>query len=232
MSARAVIFDFDNTIMNMDTKIYLKHNKKDKLLSLTTKEYAKLKHTIGNSGPLLKYSLYNSSFKEFESCGNKNYFLEGICNAINLPHKKWKAFYFEYFLEMLSSQKSAENVYILSARAHSKEDFISGARILKSYVKKKYGKKIHLPRRENLFFVGDKRKIALAKAAVIESIVRKEAYEGSIEIEFADDDFENIQEASTLLNSLKSSFSSVSFVLSHVLNKGVKKFDVSKGLNN
>lgn len=220
---KAVIFDFDNTIVHMPTQIRLFHKVKGDYIGLSTASFARHKNLIGKTGFLRNCNFDSRSFEEFRTQRDKSYFTEQIVEVLRSETTQWKAMYFDYFLEMLSKEEDAENVYILSARGHEPEEFLKGLRVLQSYLDNVHGKKIHLPRKEHLHFVGNMPNIAEAKAQVIESIIKKESGENTTVIEFADDDEENIHKAQGLIEGLKDNFAHISFEISHVLETSVKK---------
>lgn len=222
-SIKAVIFDFDNTIVHMPTEIKLFHQTQGNYVGLSTAEFAKHKHLIGKDGFLKNCSFDATSFEEFCSHKGKSFLIDDLVEILRSSEPSWQAYYFNYFLEMLSTEDGSHNVYILSARAHSPEEFLSGLKILQGYLEGKHGIKIFLPQKEHLHFVGDKKHIALAKASVIESIVMKESSENTTEIEFADDDHDNVEKAQSLLEEIKYRFSHITFTVSHVLENTVKK---------
>lgn len=224
---KAVIFDFDDTIVKMPTKIKLFHDVKKDYVSLSTSAYAKVKGSIGKEG-FLKHCRFDlKSFEEFSSHEGRSYFVDDIVKILRRSDKDWKAQYFEYFLEMLSTEEDSQNVYILSARAHNPVEFLRGLRILQGYFEKYHNLKLFLPRVEHLHFVGKEPNISIAKASVIESIVRKESGEETTHIEFADDDEDNIEKARELLLSLKDTFKDIQFMISHVQEDRVKHEKVS-----
>lgn len=225
---KAVIFDFDDTIVKMPTQIKLYHETKGDYVGLSTAAFAKHKHLIGKTG-FLKHCRFDAkSFEEFCTHEKKSYFTEDVVEILRRPDDNWKALYFEHFLEMLSTEEDAQNVYIVSARAHYPAEFLTGMRILQTYLEKNHNHKIFLPRKEHLHFVGKFPNIALAKASVIESIVLKESGENTTKIEFADDDHDNIQKAKELLEALQESFGHISFVLSHVQEDKVESHKIKK----
>lgn len=225
---KAVIFDFDDTIAKMPTKIKLFHEENRDYVGLSTSGFAKHKGSIGKTG-LLKHCRFDSkTFEEFCTHEDKSYFIEDVVEILRRPDYQWQALYFEYFMEMLSTEEDSQNVYILSARGHDPSEFLKGLRILQTYFEKNHGLKIFLPRKEHLHFVGKQPNIPLAKASVIESIVLKEAGENTTRIEFADDDEDNIEKARHLLEALQENFGHISFVLSHVLEDRVHKHEIQK----
>ena len=214
---KAVIFDFDDTLVKMPTKIKLFHEGKKDYIGLTTSSYARLKGNIGKEG-LLKHCRFDlKSFEEFSTHEDRSYFVDDLVKILRQGNTDWQAQYFEYFLEMLATEEDSQNVYILSARAHDPEEFIRGMRILQTYFEKNHDLKLFLPRVEHLHFVGKNANIALAKASVIETIVRKESGENTTHIEFADDDEDNLEKAKELLQSLRESFGHIEFMVSHVM---------------
>ena len=228
MKKTAVIFDFDNTVIHMPTKIKLVHGETKEYLHLSTAEFAHKKEFIGKPGILEKYSFDERSFEEFRSHKGKSFLINDLLGLLHQDKDHWKAYYFNYFLEMLSTPEDSENVYILSARDHEVEEFYSALDLLRLHLKTKHGICIYLPKKEHLFFVGGMKNIALAKSSVIESIIRKESIENTEEIEFADDDLDNVKKAHSLFEDLKGGFSHLTFTLSHVLESSVKKIFIKK----
>lgn len=225
---RALIFDFDNTIIHMPTKILLFHQGNKSYLELSTDSFAKYKGMIGKEGVLKHCSFDHNSFREFKTNEDSSYFIDDIVELLKtgVPHK-WQALYYDRFLEMLSNEDDAQNVYILSARAHKVDEFLDGLRILQSFLEKKENRKIFLPRKEHIFFVGDQPNIAEAKALVIQEIIKKEAKENTTHIEFADDDHDNIHKAKEMLQGFIKPFSKISFFVSHVMEKAVSTIKVN-----
>lgn len=224
---KAVIYDFDNTIIHMPTKIKIFNNSKGDYLSLSTEKFAKYKHLIGKDGIFKDCHFDSKSFEEFSSHQGVNSFLiKDIVKTLNSGSSEWRAFYFNNFIKMLQTRNDAQNVYILSARSHSSDEFLDGLRILKKFLNKKYNIDIFLPLKEHLFFVGNNPNIAEAKSEIIERIIMKESKEKTTDIEFADDDQDNIEKAKKLLMRIKNDFSSISFTVSHVLTNSVKKIKI------
>ena len=225
---RAIIFDFDNTIVNMPTKILLFHQGNKSYLELTTDAFAKYKSFVGKEGIFKHCSFDHNSFKEFRTHDDSSFFIDDIVELIRSGNpSKWQAFYYEKFLEMLSTEEDAQNVYILSARGHKVEEFLDGLRILQSFLEKKHSLKIHLPRKEHIFFVGDNPNIADAKADVIKEIIKKESLENTTHIEFADDDHDNIKKAQEMLQGFIKPFAKMSFFVSHVMEKAVNTIKIN-----
>ncbi len=201
---KAVIFDWDNTVIHMPTQIKVRHKLNNNYIGLSTESFAKFKKFIGKEGVLKHYEIDHFSFSEFSSHQDKSYLVKDFVNLINSTKKdEYRAYYFDKFIDMLKNSEDADNVYILTARSHDVDEFFKGLRILQDYLFKNEGIKIHLPKKSHCFFVGKQPNVSLAKSEVIKSILIKESGEGTHILEFADDDHDNVEKAKESLSSLE-----------------------------
>ncbi len=174
---RAFMFDIDGNILHLPTKIILfSKTERDEFgneleRGISANEFALEEHNIGSSGKyadyFLKPGLDTGSFRFFAPSADGNYFLDAVVSAIEgRPTSEWQGPAWFDLVAALSDPKSAELVYLNTAREHQIDEIMEGFEYLRSegYIR-------FLPQRENIFVVGAENGTANAKLLKIKDVL-------------------------------------------------------------
>lgn len=148
------LFDWDDNIMFMPTKVILYDKYSDETLKISTHEFALNGQFIGAEGKYKNYELRKTdkenSFKYFrdDQNGENNYFLNDIKSTVNSSDNNWKGPVWDEFIYALNNKKSADWTVILTARGHSAESIYNGLKYLQQEGVIKY-----LPKLNNIYAV-------------------------------------------------------------------------------
>jgi len=128
----AWIFDWDDNIAFMPTKIYLFHKETNQEVSITTQQYAEirgdLKAGVGEWGAYrIDRDPVRGSFRRFEDRTDGNYFLEDLIEMVTSPNfHKMKGPVWEQMITALSTEYTAKQFFILTARSNPPEEIYEG----------------------------------------------------------------------------------------------------------
>lgn len=149
-------FDWDDDVACMPTKIILFHQKTAEEIPVSTEDFAHIRSEIGKPGPhadhMVRYEPFGGSMRYFrdDPQGKRNFFLEDIMRGVISGSLRGRSF--PSFQTALSNIETARNTFIITARGHSRENFIAGLRCLK-----KIGWIKHLIPHENIWAVSHPR---------------------------------------------------------------------------
>jgi hypothetical protein len=196
-------FDWDDNIMAMATRVWLKAKHGGSERSISTAEYALVRNTIGKSGEFAHHYIDRTpatgTFREFADHGY-NEFERDI--KLSLARPGWRGPMWDEFVHALARESTAKRVSIITAREHEAGSILRGLR----YLRRK-GLIRYLPSRKNIFAVGPlgwrlrgveipgpnaARKVAVMRA-LLDDLDRKPG--GPRTWTFSDDDFENFEAA-------------------------------------
>jgi hypothetical protein len=198
----ATVFDFDNTLATLKTKIRLfkigspKASKDpNDIADLSSADFARSKASIGKSGKYQDFEVRSrtkygdaNSFVYFEP----GYIVKDLQAAMRLSPKDWKGPAFDSWIERLRTPGTADLTYYSTARMPSEEEFTQIGEIIRAYIQRTEGFDITLPKFSNLFSAGSAPNVAQAKAAEAQKLGIALAKKGVKKIFFFDDDGANI----------------------------------------
>lgn len=119
------VFDFDDTLMTTDAKLYLYHKTSGKEIALSTAQFALFGKPDHFSDYQLKEPLSEFSFREIFDIEGRNQFSEQLMRAVQLNRKgDWQAPAWRLFENNLI--KNSNNQYLLSARNNSRNQVYEG----------------------------------------------------------------------------------------------------------
>lgn len=206
LGRRVKIFDWDDTIAYMPTKIILYSKQVNpqtgarSFTLISTNDFAIEGNNIGVTGKFADYEILENgdlnSFKFFRIDGTpddeQSYFKNDIMAMLKGSPEEWKGPYFEQFIQMLSTKETSKNTYILTARGHSLQEVVLGLEYLQSYLQEKRNIKIHLLPKENILLVNAASDTPKVKGEQVVAIEKHYAKNSNIDtLEFADDDEKN-----------------------------------------
>lgn len=142
------VFDFDDTLMATEARLYLYHKTSEQELGVSTAQFA----LFGRLGHFSDYTLKNPvdefSFREIYDQEGRNQFLDQVENAVTVKQpSEWQAPAWNIFKQNMV--RNPENQYILTARNHSPKQMHEGLVALASL-----GKIPSSPKQENILVVG------------------------------------------------------------------------------
>lgn len=172
------IFDIDDNLFSLPTKIILFHKETNEEVPVSTREYAQIRKLIGNEGKWKNLEIrrddLTGSFRYFRSNGTENYFLRDILWAIkNQNPSDWLGPSFKTFLSAITEEESAKKVYFLTARGHHPEEILQGIGVLLEIISAKTNIQFYLPPVENVFCIGGVPNLSLAKAEKLIEIIKR-----------------------------------------------------------
>jgi hypothetical protein len=215
---KVLSFDFDNTIMHLETKIILfSKSKPVKKREVSIIEFDEIKDKLGVSGEWADYEVktHPNSFEYFQTTPEKH-LVKDILKALEGgDESKWKTKLTDLFMEQLENKDTADLVSIITAREHQREEFLEGLKKLVEYYSKKTGKKYFLPKEMNIYAVGKAANPAAEKAAVMIRILDFLLKIGVKEWIFMDDDLVNIEKMKKVLESEKNRWPGMKIQIKH-----------------
>ncbi len=160
------IFDWDDNIAFMPTKVYVYHKTTGAEVAITTQQFAEIRDSIksgtGEWGQFeLRKDKVTGSFRRFESGIDGNFFLEDLASMVEGPEfEKRKGPAWNRMVEALSTEYSAKQFFILTARSNLPEEIFEGLQYLhkKGFIK-------FLPPKANIYSAQDPANPSAAKAA-------------------------------------------------------------------
>ena len=197
------IFDFDNTIMTLATKIRIFKKGSEEFMDLSSAQFAKSRSAIREGrGVYADYEIRHpskaskdNSFVYFEKAAKgANYFASDIATALASKNEAWMAPEFDLFIERLKNQATAERTYILTARNHSEAEYKAGLELIAAWVKEHRGLDITIPPAKNFIGVGYAQDVPKEKGLKILEIAKQWASMTS-RLHFYDDDANNAKAA-------------------------------------
>ncbi len=163
-------FDWDDNVMYMPTTITLFKVGSSERWNVSTQEFATARFQLGVEGtPFASWEIRETekenSFYRFRSKYTGNYFLDDIVKAVRSPTSSpeaWQGPSWEAFVAALGAPETAANVEIVTARGHSRDDFMEGLKELQ-----RLGLIKHLPKLENIHCVGGAKNVSERKVTVL-----------------------------------------------------------------
>jgi len=133
------VYDFDDTLMSTPAYIVIYKKGVDPATAealghtqkVSTAAFTEVRHALGHEGAYKDWSLHpvNSqiSFQNFTGKPGENAFLGHIQESLAIPPAgQWKAAMWDDFAKLLSNSKTAQDVYILTARASTAAHVLEG----------------------------------------------------------------------------------------------------------
>jgi hypothetical protein len=205
------IFDWDNTIMILQTKIRIFKKGTTAFLDVSSGEFAKIGAQIGLAGsPYADYEFRkpsatntDDSFLHFSHIAGTNYFRDDIEAALKTAMNTWMAPEFKNFINRLRDPQTAARTFVVSARSHSPEDFNAGLDLIRNFAKAKWGLNLVSLPLTNWVGVGSAADVPRAKGLKIIEIVKSFAGKGIAAFHFYDDDHKNTDAVSQMTLSAK-----------------------------
>jgi hypothetical protein len=204
---QAFSFDIDDNLFFLPTRVKLFDTQTKKLINVSSAEFAKIR-----TDP--RYQEVPDSMRRFENdaTGKHNFFKEDLLEAMARGH--WQGPQFDTFVKSLSTQESAAEVTLITARGHSPEVVLEGLKVLQQQGFIKY-----LPKVTNIYTVssehfrlkygGSMGEPRVAKAAIISELLDRlekrsvdgkgRSLERNTRWSFSDDDRRNIESARELI---------------------------------
>jgi hypothetical protein len=133
-------FDFDDNVMFLKTRIFIRNKETKELCGVTTKEFAKIQPELGKEGKWEQYEKFDGTYRYFRDIptdelqpGQKQYFVEDVEEALESGDQSWQAPSWNLFVYACNKQRP---VSIVTARGHSPETIKTGVRVLlkKGYI--------------------------------------------------------------------------------------------------
>jgi hypothetical protein len=167
------IFDIDDNLFRLPTKIILFEKGSGKEHPVSTQEYAEIRELVSKPGTVWEnYEIRTdsgaSSFRHFRPSPEGNYFLDDLMLAIKSGSDDWLGPSFDTFMRTLESPTLAQNVYFLTARGHDPEEVLEGIVYLLAHYTAKTGKKYYPPQLRNIHCNG---RTPERKAEVLQEIL-------------------------------------------------------------
>lgn len=219
------IYDWDDTIMYMPTKIILFKIGSNESIQVSTQKFAEIREQIGQPGSL--YQSYEvrknemtpetGSFRFFRS-GNgaePNYFYEDVKKALSSGNMDWMGPSFMDFLSDLATSENREDTYILTARGHSPLEIQQALDLIAKYAMDRFGLKINPMRLENIFAVGAAQDPSGKKSEILLKLASADQKKGYGGLIFKDDDMGNIRKAQEVLKAR--TFNGYKIEIEHIL---------------
>lgn len=222
---RARVYDWDDTIMYMPTKIILFRKGSNDSIQVTTQEYAEIREHIGQPGS--KYENYEirknearpefSSFQFFRSNSGVgvNYFYEDVKRALNSLNLNWMAPSFMDFIGDLADPIKSKDTYILTARGHSALEIQQALDLIAKYAKDRFGLNLYPIPIENIFAVGAAQDPSGKKSEILIKLAETYQKKGYAGLTFKDDDAGNVRKAQEAFKDKK--FPSFNVDIEHIL---------------
>jgi hypothetical protein len=172
------IFDIDDNLFKLPTKIVVFEKASGKEVYVSTGEYSKIREQIGKIGIWKHFEIRGNdktgSFRYFRPKENGNYFLDDILRALKESSPEhWVGPSFETLLSVLTDSELAKRVFFLTARGHDSAEVLEGLDKLLGYYRNKLGVRLYLPPRENIYCIGSVPNPAQAKADRLREIVSR-----------------------------------------------------------
>jgi hypothetical protein len=221
------VFDWDDTIMYMPTKIRLFKKGSNESILVTTGEFAAFR--LGHLGKA--YADYETrefpgrpedgSFQYFRQAGSVNddlnHFRDHIDFALQTKTEaEWQGPAFQEFTKDLATPESAAQTYIVTARGHAPEEMMEGLKVLQRWLAEVHQVKIFLPPIENLVAVGTSANPSARKAEVLVELARKWKAAGKRSLEFIDDDLINVKSAEETFEKHRFELAGLETIVTHV----------------
>jgi hypothetical protein len=230
---KVMSFDFDDTIMRLDTKIILfSKSKPGEKREVSTTEFAEIRGQLGVSGEWADYEVRTTpnSFEYFRTTPEKH-FVKDMNKALESgDESKWKTKQTDLFMQQLENKETADLVTIITARGHEREEILEGLKKLADYYTQKTGKKYFLPRDMNIYAVGKSADPAAEKAAVMVRLLDFLLKIGVKEWIFMDDDLANIEKMKKVFISEKNRWPSMKIDIQYTpYTEGKPAFPMNQG---
>ena len=188
------IMDWDDTILRMNTKIYLYEKTTGAEISITSAQLAQNDKLIGVSGPYANYEIKDAlSFREFHVHSPIS-FKDQVIETLG----KGEAFYgapgTKEYAHYLSTPPEQKYLFVLTARGHDVDEFMAGQKVL-------YERGIipALPLRENIWLADNllqnPNHIPTAEFKAQKIAGELDKLKPGDSLSFMDDDAENIRKA-------------------------------------
>ncbi|MFI5361054.1 MAG: hypothetical protein ACHQ49_03705 [Elusimicrobiota bacterium] len=129
------IFDNDDNVLYLATRIYLKNKITGEEAALPTAEFAQARPMIGKSGKYQDYDYFmapdGGSFRDTSDIRNPNIFPSDVAEALKLPSAMWRGPFWFPYATALADAETAPWVGILTSRGHEPENQVKGYDVLK-----------------------------------------------------------------------------------------------------
>ena len=121
--ATAFNFDMDHNILHLPGANYVLNTKTGDVKAFDHGEWAKMRHTVGQPGPLQDYKVLGSdqlfgSFQEADDGTDPGSFARALESAVSQSPSTWQAPMWRDFVWALERPQTAKNVFITTARGH------------------------------------------------------------------------------------------------------------------
>ncbi len=138
-------FDFDDNSMFLETPIFLRNTSNGKERAVSTTEFAGIRGQLGKSGRWATFEIFERTYSHFRDLppeeaanGTKEYFVQDIEKALQLPEDEWQAPAWPMLQYACEQQRP---LAFVTARGHSRETIKAGVSVLVE--------KGHLPKEPN-----------------------------------------------------------------------------------
>lgn len=222
-------FDFDDNVAFLSTPVFIFHKHEDKSVTLSSREFAEIHGSLGQSGAYQNYELryceVTGSFRHFRDrslpwikkvLGGQQNFVKDLKLALKRPAHEWQGPSWSCFFHAVHNRRP---ISLITARGHDPETLKTGFRLM---VQK--GFLPHEPNYLTLFPVnhpeirrslGGELDVAELKRAAIRASVEKavEVYGNNPHHRFgmSDDDPKNLDLITTEMARLKKDYPGMSF---------------------
>ena len=131
--ATAFNFDMDHNIVHLPGANYVLNRKTGEVKGFDHGEWAKMRHTVGQPGPLQDYKTLGSdlvfgSYQEADDGTDPDAYSRAVREALDGDPKDWQAPMWSTFQWALERPETAKNVFITTARGHFPRTIHNGMR--------------------------------------------------------------------------------------------------------
>lgn len=243
-------FDFDDNIAFLATPLILFHRENKSELAISSGDFARYHHTIGESGPYAAYEIdyddQRGTFRNFrdhdinelhKAEGRQQMFVQDVAEMLGFPDLQWKGPSWECFYHATFNHRP---VSLITARGHHPDTLKDGIRL---FVNRRLLP--HEPNYLSLFPVNHKATRLLlgdeslnestaelkqrAIRASVDNAIERYGYSPHHRFGMSDDDPKNIQLIVEEMSRLKGRFPEMSFFMIETQNGNFVKHEVRHG---
>jgi hypothetical protein len=126
-------FDFDDNVMFLKTKVFVRNTRTRAEVALTTGEFALVYPQLGRPGRWEDFALFDGTYRDFRDlppdqlAGGKQSFVRDVEEAVATPAQAWQAPSWDLFVYACEHQRP---VSIVTARGHAPQTLQEGVRAL------------------------------------------------------------------------------------------------------